>query len=200
MKSIFGFVKSGIVLTKNIRNFILNKSLINYRPQKYYLSIIGLSNGTALAYKYNLHLTSRIILSLKKYIDLKFINKFKLYNKINYQQIIMDCKGCASKIDLTTLKSSLPEDIIKSSEDASQITKGSQYVNSIDMITSIVTDPFLLGKVSANHALSDIYASFAKPLSALMILQLPKSSQKVHSEDLKQIQEGAKFVLNPQHE
>ena len=29
-----------------------------------------------------------------------------------------------------------------------------------------------------------------------MILQLPKSSQKVHSEDLKQIQEGAKLVLN----
>ena len=80
---------------------------------------------------------------------MKFINKFKSYNKINYQQIIMDCKGCASKIDLTTLKSSLPEDIIKSSEDASQISKGSQYVNSIDMITSIVTDPFLFGKVSA---------------------------------------------------
>ena len=189
-------VKSGIVLTKNIRNFILNKSLINYRPQKYYLSIIGLSNGTALAYKYNLHLTSRIILSLKKYIDLKFINKFKLYNKINYQQNIMECKGCASKINLTTLKSSLPKDIITSSKDASQITKGSQYVSSIDMITSIITDPYLLGKISANHALSDIYASFAKPLSALMILQLPKSSQKVHSEDLKQIQEGAKFVLN----
>ena len=34
----------------------------------------------------------------------------------------MDCKGCASKINLTTLKSSLPKDIIKSSEDASQIT------------------------------------------------------------------------------
>ena len=108
----------------------------------------------------------------------------------------MDCKGCASKVNLTTLKSSLPENITKLSEDASQITKGSSYVNSIDMITSIVTDPFLLGKISANHALSDIYASFAKPLSALMILQLPKSSQSIHSEDLKQIQKGAKLVLN----
>ena len=63
------------------------------------------------------------------------------------------------------------------------------------MITSIVTDPFLLGKISANHALSDIYASLAKPLSALMILQLPKSSQNIHSEDLKQIQEGAKLIF-----
>ena len=108
----------------------------------------------------------------------------------------MDCKGCASKVNLTTLKSSLPKNITEPSEDASQITKGSEYVNSIDMITSIVSDPFLLGKISANHALSDIYASFAKPLSALMILQLPKSSHKVHSEDLKQIQEGAKLVLN----
>ncbi len=189
-------VKSGSVLTKNIRNFILNKPLVNYNPQKYYLSIIGLSNGKALAYKYNLHFTSKLILKLKKYIDLKFINKFKLYDKIDYKNNIMDCKGCASKVNLTTLKSSLPKNITKLSEDASQITKGSSYVNSIDMITSIVTDPFLLGKISANHALSDIYASFAKPLSALMILQLPKSSQSIHSEDLKQIQKGAKLVLN----
>ena len=189
-------VKSGSVLTKNIRNFILNKPLVNYNPQKYYLSIIGLSNGKALAYKYNLHFTSKLILKLKKYIDLKFINKFKLYDKIDYKNNIMDCKGCASKVNLTTLKSSLPKNITKLSEDASQITKGSSYVNSIDMITSIVTDPFLLGKISANHALSDIYASFAKPLSALMILQLPKSSQSIHSNDLKQIQEGAKLVLN----
>ena len=189
-------VKSGSVLTKNIRNFILNKPLVNYNPQKYYLSIIGLSNGKALAYKYNLHFTSKLILKLKKYIDLKFINKFKLYDKIDFKNIIMDCKGCASKVNLTTLKSSLPKNITKLSEDASQITKGSSYVNSIDMITSIVTDPFLLGKISANHALSDIYASFAKPLSALMILQLPKSSQSIHSEDLKQIQKGAKLVLN----
>ena len=189
-------VKSGLILTKNIRRFILKKSLINYNPQKYYLSIIGLSNGKALAYKYNLHLTSKFILSLKKYIDLNFINKFKLYNKINYKKNFMECKGCASKINLETLKFSLPKNIIMSSEDASQITKGSQYVNSIDMITSIVTDPFLLGKISANHALSDIYASFAKPVSSLMILQLPKSSNKVHAEDLKQIQEGAQLVLN----
>ncbi len=189
-------VKSGLILSRNIRNFILNKSLINFSPQKHYLSIIGLSNGKALAYKYNLHLTSKFILSLKKYIDLNFVNKFKLYNKINYKKNVMECKGCASKINLTTLKTSLPKNIIKSSEDASQITKGSQYVNSIDMITSIVTDPFLLGKISANHALSDIYASFAKPLSSLMILQLPKSSNNIHSEDLKQIQEGAKLVLN----
>ena len=54
----------------------------------------------------------------------------------------------------------------------------------------------MLGKISANHALSDIYASFAKPVSSLMILQLPKSSNKVHAEDLKQIQEGAQQVLN----
>ncbi len=189
-------VKSGSVLSKNIRNMIVNKPLFNYYPQKYYLSIIGLSNGKALAFKYNLHFTSKLILNLKKYIDLKFIKKFKLYEKINYKKNIMDCKGCASKISLTTLKSSLPKYIIKSSEDATQITKGSPYVNSIDMITSIITDPFLLGKISANHALSDIYASLAKPLSALMILQLPKSSQNIHSEDLKQIQEGAKLILN----
>ncbi len=189
-------VKSGSVLTKNIRNIILNKPLVDYHPQKFYLSIIGLSNGKALAYKFNLYFTSKLILNLKKYIDFRFINRFKLYNKIDYKKNVMDCKGCASKINLTTLKSSLPKDIIKSSEDATQITKGSSYVNSIDMITSIVTDPFLLGKISANHALSDIYASFAKPLSALMILQLPKSSQSVHSNDLKQIQEGAKLVLN----
>ena len=40
----------------------------------------------------------------------------------------MDCKGCASKVNLTTLKSSLPKNITQLSEDASQITKGSHML------------------------------------------------------------------------
>ena len=191
-------VKSGNYLKKNIRNFILKRSLHNYVPQKNYLSIIGLSNGQALAYKYKFHLISKFSFKIKKLIDLNFMKKFKTYDKNNSnsnKSFFMDCKGCAAKVDISSLKKGLPKKITEKSEDANIIDRENKLVQSIDMINSIVTDPYLLGKISANHALSDIYASLSKPLTASMILQLPKSSEEIYAQDLDQIYSGARSVL-----
>ena len=189
-------VKSSLILEKNIRNFIQNKKLIDYKPQKSYLSLIGLSNEKALAHKFNFFLISKIALKLKNLIDLKFIKKFQIYNQISYNQFDMDCRGCAAKVNLSALKEALPNDIINPSKDAHDIDRGSYFVQSVDMINSLINDPYLLGKIAANHALSDIYAALSNPVSASIILQLPKCSQKLHSEDIKQVYLGAKFVLN----
>ncbi len=189
-------VKSSYFLEKNIRNIIQNKPLIDYKPQKHYLSLIGLSNGKALAYKYNIHIISKIAFKIKKLIDINFMKKFKIYDNNQLNISVMDCKGCAAKVDINALKKSLPKNIINRSEDASLISSTKKYVKSVDMINAIITDPYLLGKVSANHALSDIYSSKSKPLSASMILQLPKSSEKNYAEDIKQIYSGAKYIFD----
>ena len=63
---------------------------------------------------------------MKKYIDLKFINKFKLYDKIDYKNNIMDCKGCASKVNLTTLKSSIIKRKTRFNYDRKSLTR--QYI------------------------------------------------------------------------
>ena len=40
---------------------------------------------------------------------------------------------------------------------------------SVDMINAIISDPYILGKIAANHAISDIISVNSKMISALMI-------------------------------
>ena len=63
------------------------------------------------------------------------------------------------------------------------------------MISAIVSDPYLLGKIAANHAISDIIAVNSKLISALMILQLPYSNSEINSRDLEQVTSGAREVF-----
>ena len=192
-------VRSGKVLSLNLRSFILNKKLRSYYPQKHILALVGLSNGKALANKMFFSNISKLNLLIKKTIDQKFINKYKILipnnsKKGNYQD--MECKGCAAKISQISLKKILPKEIITHSKDASQIPDYNELFHSVDMINSIITDPFILGKISANHALSDIYASGTFPISAQMILQLPSSAENIQTRDLEQIYIGAKMIFD----
>lgn len=44
------------------------------------------------------------------------------------------------------------------------------FVETVDIITPLVDDPFLFGAISATNSLSDVYAMGGKPLTALAIL------------------------------
>ncbi len=209
-------VKSGKPLAKSIRGFIQKKIPVPYRFNKNYLSIIGLSNGLAIATKYNFTFTSRFSFLLKKLIDQKFVKKFNDLNQDHYYVLKnffkvfdviiqknnknipsykMQCKGCAAKVDFNALKTILPKEIITTSEDAININNYPKLYQSIDMISSIISDPYLLGKIAANHAINDIIAVNSKLISALMILQLPFSNSEINSRDLKQVTSGAREVF-----
>ncbi len=209
-------VKSGKPLAKSIRGFIQKKEAVPYKFNKNYLSIIGLSNGLAIATKYNFTFTSRFCFLLKKFIDQKFVKKFNNLSQKNYSifsdflnifdKIIkknnknipayqMQCRGCAAKVDFNALKTILPKKIINTSEDAINVKNYPNLYQSVDMISSIVSDPYLLGKIAANHAISDIIAVNSKLISALMILQLPFSNSEINSRDLEQVTYGASDVF-----
>ena len=208
-------VKSGKPLARSIRGFIQKKIPVPYKFNKNYLSIIGLSNGLAIATKYNFTFTSRFSFLLKKLIDQKFVKKFndlnqdnnyifrnlfKVFNVIiqnnkNIPSYQMQCRGCAAKVDFNSLKTTLSKEIITTSEDAININNYPKLYQSVDMISSIVSDPYLLGKIAANHAISDIIAVNSKLISALMILQLPFSNSEINSRDLEQVTSGATEVL-----
>ncbi len=209
-------VKSGKPLAKSIRGFIQKKEAIPYKFNKNYLSIIGLSNGLAIATKHNFTFTSRFCFLLKKFIDQKFVKKFNNLNQKNYSNFSgfmnifdkivkksnknipayqMQCRGCAAKVDFNALKTILPKKIINTSEDAINVKNYPNLYQSVDMISSIVSDPYLLGKIAANHAISDIIAVNSKLISALMILQLPFSNSEINSRDLEQVTAGASDVF-----
>jgi len=211
-------VRSGKPLAINIRKFILGKKLVEYKFNKNYLALIGTSKRSAIATKYNLTFNSRFFFYLKKYIDQNFIKKFsdfrirkkftldalktdvlnifvKHKQKITDENDIMQCKGCAAKVPLNALKQALPKDIVSTSEDAVSVPGHPELYQTVDMISSIITDPFLLGKIAANHSISDMVSVNSKITSAMMILQLPLSKTEINSRELEQVLLGANEIF-----
>ncbi|MGB1870247.1 MAG: selenide, water dikinase SelD [Candidatus Puniceispirillaceae bacterium] len=67
----------------------------------------------------------------------------------------------------------------------------SGWIQSVDVLSEIVSDPFLLGEIATVHALSDIYASLAKPLFSLAIINLPETELSIQTNQLTHILAGA---------
>ena len=68
-------------------------------------------------------------------------------------------------------------------------------VQSLDMLRQLVADPWLMGRIAANHALSDLYASGARPVSALAAITLPFAGPAILQRELRQLLAGAVHEL-----
>lgn len=55
-----------------------------------------------------------------------------------------------------------------------ELEEGFALIQTIDVITPIVDDPFLFGRIAAANSISDIYAMGGKPLTALNFLAFPE--------------------------
>lgn len=71
---------------------------------------------------------------------------------------------------------------------------GEAVVETVDIITPVVNDPFTFGAISAANSLSDVYAMGGKPLTALALIGF--SSCDIEVEVIKGILKGAVEILN----
>lgn len=74
------------------------------------------------------------------------------------------------------------------------LPSGEAVVETVDIITPVVNDPFTFGAISAVNSLSDIYAMGGKPLTALALIGF--SSCDFDIEVVKEILRGSIGVLN----
>jgi selenide,water dikinase len=93
--------------------------------------------------------------------------------------------GCASKIDQASLKRVIeglafpadPRVLVGAAagDDAGvyQLSDGTALVQTVDVFTPSVDDPYLFGQVAAANSVSDIYAMGGQPLVALSIVGFP---------------------------
>ncbi len=112
--------------------------------------------------------------------------------------------GCAAKIaqvDLHAALAHLPRSRdprvlvgLETGDDAAviRLTDELALVETVDIFTPIVDDPFDYGRVAAANALSDIYAMGARPLSALSFVAWPVAA--LGTEPLGQVLRGAAVV------
>lgn len=124
----------------------------------------------------------------------------------------MRCGGCGSKIGasiLTRVLASVQDQIYRRDEviagagdDAALVhppptTSGRQevLVHTIDYFRSFVGDPYVFGKIAANHSLSDIHAMNGRPQTALALCVIPYGPEAQLEATLRHMLAGCLEVL-----
>lgn len=84
---------------------------------------------------------------------------------------------------------------LEGSEDAGVfvISEDTALVQTVDVLTPIVDDPFLFGQIAAVNAFSDVYAMGGTPLTAMNIVCFPV--QQLGVESLRRVIEGGLEVI-----
>jgi selenide,water dikinase len=98
---------------------------------------------------------------------------------------LVENAGCASKISQNDLKRALsglprvfdPRVLVSADtcDDAGvfRLTKTKALVQSVDIFTPLVDDPYVFGQIAAANSVSDVYAMGGIPLTALSIVSFP---------------------------
>jgi len=214
-------VRQGPFLTDNLRRLLEGTPLRRYRPQSNFLTLLNLGDGTAIGGKRKTTFGGRRAMKLKDWIDRRFMRRFQVLDgdgrltpefaklpEMNGQDML--CGGCAAKVGKTTLNRVLarlgtgtPDPTVemglaKPDDAASTIVRPDlRVVSSIDAFSAFTDDPYLVGRIAAVNALSDLYAKGVAPRYAQALVSIPESQDaKTQEETLFQVLAGAREALD----
>lgn len=215
-------VRAGPILAENlalaVQGLSLEPSRSQFHPQRYHLNLIGCGDETAIASWGPMATRGRIWWQLKQWIDEKFMRRF---NNLPAMQIpahtlpsalaeklpddLMRCGGCGAKLAADPLRRVLARLPVQSSvnlklgigDDAAEvINTGATTLATVDGFRSMVSDPYLFGRIAAHHSLNDIFAMAAKPSAALAFVTVPLMAEAMMEDELFQLMSGLVDVLN----
>ena len=218
-------VRAGPVLADNIRRTLRGERLRPFRPQRRALYLVSTGERHALGTRNGLVVEGAWVWRWKDWIDRRFMARFNALPDMapavaapaspladrsalkEISAIAMRCGGCGAKVGATVLSRALgalepaarPDVVIglDAPDDAAVVDTGGDKLSlqTVDYFRAIVDDPYLLGKIAANHSLGDVYAMGGEPQSALAIATIPYGLEAKVEADLSAMMIGANEVL-----
>jgi len=189
-------VRQGPILLQNIQRAIKGHSLVSYRPQRDFLTLLNIGDGRAIAQYKGRAFKGKWCWRLKNYIDSKFMAMYQDYTPMEMKmeppdaETLMRCTGCGGKVGGSVLSRVLKRLDIPQSEhvlvgldqpdDAAvvQISGGRPVTATADFFTAPVDDPYIVGRLAALNSASDVFAIGAKPIAALALATIPFGSPR----------------------
>ena len=207
-----------VLLGKSPKKFRPQKrflSLISTGDKSAVASYGKLCVGGSAIWKWKNWIDSRFMKKFNDLPEMEEVEKTDLPNGLASAEVVqeisaiaMRCGGCGAKVGATVLTRALSElkpaprkDVLiglHEPDDAAvvEVPAGKAVVHTVDYFRSMVDDPYVFGKIAANHSLGDIYAMGGEPQTALGIATVPFGVEEKVEDTLKQMMAGAMEILN----
>ncbi len=210
-------VREGPVLADNLRRSLAARPLRRFRAQRRFLTILGTGDGRAVASRGSFAVEGRWVWRWKDRIDRRFMARFQDLPEMPAASPqlpaalragapdTMRCGGCGAKVGAEPLRrvlARLPPQTqahvhLGIGDDAAvlQVDSGALLLT-VDGFRSITDDPYRFGRITAHHALNDVFAMAGRGTAALALATVPLMAAEMMEEDLYQLLKGAVDVLN----
>jgi selenide,water dikinase len=189
-------VREGPVLADNLRRVLCGEPLRRYRPQRDFLALLNLGERRALGAKWGVAFRGAHAWRAKDAIDRRFVRRFQVLGTDGMlapgfppmpDDASMECGGCAAKVSsrglasvLAALPASPPDASVvlglDARDDAAALRTphGDVLLATVDGFRAFCDDAWLVGRVAALNAVSDVYAKGGTPRHALCWVSVPE--------------------------
>ena len=208
-------VRQGPVLAENLRRAARGEPLRPFKPQRRILALISLGEQRAAASKSVLAAEGDWVWRWKDRIDRRWMARYgadlPVMTRVptaNAAEDAMRCGGCGAKVPQAILNAVLgrlradpataPALALDSPDDAAPLAPpadGTLY-QTVDQFRAFIDDPYLFGRIAANHCMGDIHAMGGAPVSALVSVTLPFAAPGIVERELEQLLRGVLRGLN----
>ncbi|MAI78509.1 MAG: selenide, water dikinase SelD [Deltaproteobacteria bacterium] len=215
-------VRAGPYLDRNLRARLKGGRLQRWRPQRDFLALLNVGEKRAFGCKWGIGFEGRLVWRLKDWIDRRFMSRFQVLDQNGLPASLfpdpkemegldeMICGGCAAKVGPSPLRTALdrlppaPADSsvlvgLAEADDAAvlQWPAGDVVLATVDGFRAFVDDPFLVGRVAATNAVSDVLAKGAVARHALALVTVKADTPGREAESLFQVLAGIRAALDP---
>ena len=218
-------VRQGKPLSENLRRFVSGKALLQHRPQRDAMYLLSTADDRAIGTRNGFVFEGAWVWRWKDRIDRRFMQMFNALPDMapppapaldgiaddkaiaEISAAAMRCGGCGAKVGASVLSRTLSAIVpavradvvlgLDAPDDAAVIDTGSGQlsVHTVDYFRANIDDPYVFGRIAANHALGDIHAMGAEPQAALAIATVPYGLEAKVEADLAAMMTGANEVL-----